>query len=71
MHHGWQAEGRRHAGIPLTRQIRDVGVKIGRLERAARLLTPEIAANQLMRLDLFWTEDQALAYVAGLRPLAP
>ena len=31
LHHQWQAEGRRHAGIVLTRQRLNVGLKIQRL----------------------------------------
>jgi len=46
LHHQWQAAGRGHAGIVLTRQWLNVGLKIQRLERAARLLTQETAANQ-------------------------
>lgn len=56
LHHRWQAAGRRHAGILVTRQIRDVGTRFERLERAARLLSPDIPKNQLMGLDMFETE---------------
>jgi hypothetical protein len=45
-------------------------VKMASLERAARLLTPASARNQLMELDLFDTEDRAQAYVASLTPPA-
>jgi hypothetical protein len=45
-----------------------IGVRIECLERAARLLTPEIAANQLMVLDMFETEEKGLTFVASLIP---
>jgi len=41
------------------------------LERAARLLTPAAASDQLMELALFRTEEEAVAYVAGLTPKIP
>jgi hypothetical protein len=44
---------------------------IQRLERAARLLTPALAANQLMELPMFGTEERGLLYVASLSPLTP
>ena len=63
----WYASGRRHAGILLTYQ-RPLALRIEYLERAARLLTPEAAANQLMFLDYFETEEQGLTFVASLTP---
>lgn len=69
LHDEWHVAGRDHAGILLTRQLRAVGTKIERLERAARLLTPDRAANQVLRLDLFGTEEQARGYVRSLTPL--
>ena len=69
LHHRWQAEGRSHAGILLTAQI-SLGRKIACLQRAARLLTPEAARNQLMELALFETDDRAASYVASLTPPA-
>lgn len=44
LHHAWQAEGKPHAGILVTHQT-DVGAKIERLERAARLLTLSLPAT--------------------------
>jgi hypothetical protein len=67
LHHRWQAEGRQHAGVLVTRQLA-IGLRVRSLERAARLLTPQIAANQLLRLDPFATEERALLYVASLSP---
>jgi len=68
LHRQWQAEGRPHPGILLTRQRLNVGLKIQRLGRAARLLTQETAANQLLRLDQFATEQEGLLYLASLSP---
>ena len=65
LHHRWQAEGRSHAGILVTHQVR-IGLKIQRLERAGRVLTPQLAQNQLMKLRLFETEDRAQLFVASL-----
>jgi len=70
LHYRWQAEGRRHSGILGTRQLR-IGLRLQALERAARLLTPEIAANQLMKLAMFGTEEKGLTYIASLRPPSP
>jgi hypothetical protein len=67
-HRQWRADGRNHAGILLTRQLPDVGTRVERLERAARILTPAMAANQLMRLDLFATEEMGRNYAASLTP---
>ena len=58
LHHRWQAEGRRHCGILVTHRRR-IGLRIQWLERAARLLTPETADNQLMELAMFATEEGA------------
>lgn len=71
LHYHWQAHDRRHAGILLTPQHLPLRSKIEWLERAARLLSPEIARNQLMLLRLFDTERRARAYVTALAPLAP
>ena len=65
LHHRWQAEGKRHAGILDTPQV-SIGRRVQWLERAARLLTPEIAANQLMKLPMFSTEETGLMFVASL-----
>ena len=65
LHHRWQAQERRHAGILVTRQL-PIWLKIRHLERAARLLTPGIAANQLLELELFDTEERGQLYVAAL-----
>ena len=70
LHHRWQAEGRRHSGILITRQL-SIGLRVQSLRRAARLLTAEIAENQLMRLDPFANEERALMYVESLTPLDP
>jgi len=65
LHHQWQAKGRRHAGILVTRWL-PIGTRIERLERAARMLSPSIAENQLLQLDLFATEQQAQIYIDSL-----
>ena len=59
LHDRWQSEGRSHAGVILVRQRDDTGLKVGALLRAARLLTPEAPANQLMYLQMFNTEAGA------------
>ena len=66
--HRWQAEGRAHAGILLVRQNDPIGMKIERLERAARLLRPAPAHNQLMYLGQFNTEENGRSYVISLTP---
>jgi hypothetical protein len=70
LHHQWQAEGRRHAGILVTQHLA-IGIRIERLERAARLLNPELARNQLMQLHLFNSEERGQGYIASLTPLGP
>jgi hypothetical protein len=67
LHYRWEAGGRRHAGILTTRQL-PITQKLQWLERAARLLTPELADNQLMDLAMFSSEERALTYVASLAP---
>ena len=69
LHDRWQAEGRTHAGILVTPQVR-IGLRFQWLERAARLLSPEIAQNQLMKLPMFSTEEKGHLYVASLTPPA-
>ena len=69
LHQGWEAEGRDHAGILLVVRRTPLAIKIACLDRAALLLTPAAAHNQLMELDLFDTEERAGAYVASLTPL--
>ena len=49
MHHDWMASAREHAGILVSRRL-SPGELVTRLERAARLLTPQTARNQLMEL---------------------
>jgi len=66
-HRAWQADGRQHAGILTTQQL-GTGIILAQLERAGRLLSPEIARNQLMVLALFDTEGNASAYVVSLNP---
>lgn len=65
LHNDWQAQGRSHAGILDTHQL-DTGPMMERLERAARLLTPELARNQLMKLSMFKAEGLAQLYVQSL-----
>ncbi|HLY65137.1 MAG TPA: DUF5615 family PIN-like protein [Chloroflexota bacterium] len=65
LHDGWKAEGRHHAGILLLTPT-SLAQRIAYLERAARLLTPEAARDQLMFLSLFATEWEARAYVTSL-----
>jgi len=67
LHARWQAAGREHAGILTTPEI-EIGELIRRLERAARLLTPEAAHNQVMRLSMFRDEEEARNYVTALTP---
>jgi len=67
LHWTWQAMGRRHAGILASRQL-PIGFRIQSLERAARLLTPELAHNQLMKLSMFATEAKGLLFVDSLAP---
>ncbi len=69
LHDRWQAAGREHAGILTATQRLPTGIKIQRLERAARLLTSETAHNLLMKLPLFDTEEGGQAYVLSLLPL--
>jgi len=70
LHHHWQADQREHAGILLVQPQLAISRKIEMLGHAARLLTPEAAHNQFMRLALFATEEQGQAYVISLRPAA-
>lgn len=67
----WLEQGRTHAGIITVTAEWSLGRKIACLERAARLLTPAAAANQLMVLSLFGTEEEARTYVASLTPTFP
>ena len=67
LHRRWYAEGRLHAGILATHWL-SIGLRIQCLERAARLLTLEVAANQFIVLDLFESEEQGLTYIASLTP---
>ena len=69
LHNEWQAAQLEHAGILLSHQL-EFRQLLPRLERAARLLTPDSAHNQLMALDLFDTEDRGQAYVTSLAPSA-
>ena len=69
MHTEWEASGREHAGILVSHRL-SPGELFTKLERAARLLTPETARNQLMELSLFDTEDHAQSYVTSLGPPA-
>lgn len=71
LHHQWESEERRHAGILLVTGGMTLGAKIAWLECAARLLTSEAAQHQLMKLDLFRTEESAERYVRSLAPLMP
>jgi hypothetical protein len=67
LHLRWQAVGSKHGGILTTPEL-DAGELIRRLDRAAHLLTPEAAHNQLMRLSIFRDEDEARNYVIALTP---
>jgi len=66
LHYRWQAERKTHAGILVTHQIR-MGLKVQWLDRAARLLTPDTARNQLMKLPMFETEERARLFLESLR----
>ena len=65
LHRDWQTRDQKHGGILLSEEL-SPGELFKRLERAARLLSPETARNQLMRLPLFASEEQAQALVTGL-----
>ena len=65
LHRECQARGREHTGILLSEEL-GPGDLFTCLERASRLLTPEIARNQLMRLSLFDTEERARDYITAL-----
>jgi hypothetical protein len=67
LHDRWQASGLRRGGIIVTHHI-PIGRRLGSLGRAARLLTPELAANQLMVLDMFQTEELGANYIFALSP---
>ncbi|HEX6513663.1 MAG TPA: hypothetical protein VF157_15275, partial [Chloroflexota bacterium] len=68
LHFRWQAAGREHSGILSTPEI-EPGELFRRLDRAARLLTPEAAHNQLLRLSAFKEEEEARNYLTALTPL--
>ena len=65
LHEAWQAADRHHCGIIVGHKL-PLGVLIACLERAARLLTPEVAQNQLLQLDLFDSEERSRAYLIAL-----
>jgi len=67
LHYRWETEGRRHTGILVTRQL-PVGQKFQWVERAGRLLTPDLADNQLIDLAMFSTEEKGLTFVVSLAP---
>ncbi len=67
LHHTWQASGREHAGILVTQWLH-IGPRLDRLSRAARMLTPELAANQLMVLGQFRTEAAGADFIRALSP---
>ncbi|MHB8618710.1 MAG: hypothetical protein ACYDAG_03925 [Chloroflexota bacterium] len=69
MHKRWESSRGIHAGIVVCQEM-EFGEADRRLERAARLLTPEAARNQLMNLNMFATEALAESYVIALTPLA-
>lgn len=66
LHGLWEEAGQAHAGMLLTEQV-SVGAKVVRLKRAARLLTPEAARNQVMYLKQFDTEEGGQLFVLSLR----
>ena len=66
----WWTEGREHGGILLVRQRDHISTKLEYVERAARLLSPEAARNQLMPYQMFETEETAASYVVSLTPLS-
>ncbi len=70
LHRQWQASEQEHAGILLTEEL-PIGELIHRLQRAAQLLTQEIAHNQLMHLALFRTDELAEAYATSLTADVP
>jgi len=67
LHFRWQAAGREHAGILSTPEL-DAGELFRRLDRAARLLTPQAAHSQLLKLAMFKDEEEAQNYVTSLTP---
>lgn len=66
LHREWHARGQPHAGIMLVVQQVDIGTKIASLERAARLLTAELARDQLMYLKMFESDRQADLFISSL-----
>jgi hypothetical protein len=66
LHRDWSAKGQLHTGIILVVQRLDIGSKIAWLQRAATLLTAELAKNQLMFLKMFETDEQAELFVSSL-----
>lgn len=68
LHAQWQETSREHAGIIVCREL-PIGQRLAYLGRAARLLTPEAARNQLMVLKLFRTDALAQAYLTSLSPI--
>jgi len=71
LHYQCQAEHRPHAGIILVAGRTSLATKFACLERAGRLLTPEMARNHLMHLGQFGTDERAEAFVISLTPLRP
>jgi predicted nuclease of predicted toxin-antitoxin system len=67
LHRKYERTGEAHPGIMLALRT-DPSRLIQSLERAARLLTPRIAASQQMYLDSFKSEDEARNYVIALTP---
>ena len=65
LHHKWQADVQKHSGILLCQRL-ETGDLFRRLDRAARLFTPEASYNQLMTLSLFQADDEARNYVTSL-----
>ncbi len=59
--------GEPHPGIILALRT-DPSTLVQKLERAARLLTAAIAANQLMYLDSFGSEEAAQSFAVSLTP---
>jgi len=65
LHREHERTGAPHPGILLALRT-DPATLVQGLERVARLLTPALAANQLIYLDSFGTEDEAQNFAISL-----
>jgi hypothetical protein len=68
LHRRWESEGRSHAGIILVVQQQPIGTKLASLDRAARLLTPDVARGQLIYLQVFESDERASIFLDSFIP---